>query len=791
MKKEKKEKTPFKVLSKKGLASLALAGVMIASPVMLAGCSAGKDGQDGTMWYSGIDSPFESTGKVGDFYYDTDDFNIYKKGENGWVIISNIKGGTGTQGPIGNDGTSAYVGYDGYIWNGTERTQYKATDTTLGEGIVENTIGVEGTMSKYFDGSFVDLSENTVAVMSNFMPNAKLTGYSGTKITQIKIVASNNGVLHIGTAKVADIVDARTKGTSYTAKTTAYSVVSGLNTINVELNIENDETIVLGGQGSVGLYVAKGIPVEDEAGNFTLINGSAHSEVIEATNNIQDTLAIQVTGKFDGAIVVDSSTEASAIAAAGNQTASVSTYGISNPASAPWMYSSSKDAFAGKALSKIRIPVVSVDTITECPVFTIRVAKYNTSGTLITEANVRETIRLEIPLSEVENGVLDNSSAEGTQSTRGEYVVNKWITLDLAKYGVVVEEGETIVFGDIADTVRLAYSATSITGLDFYSLKGVPSTGNTANSMGYLADVIVADYTQTVSFEEHLELLKEVEEEAAEQAKYIRLKELLQGKYFSLIGDSISTYNGYCNDTDANSTLEDNVFRYDDSGKASGATVPFSSVNATWWMQTANSAGMELLVNNSWAGSEVFGERTGSNGVYINGAWEDRCVQLHDDNGERMGTNPDLIAVYLGINDYNFNRSKVGSGEINFDTLITDNGNGTFSYATPTEFKDAYAIMIHKMLTKYNQSQIFIFTLLPEDMYSVDKNSWELHNKYIRDVAEHFNLPIVDLAVDSGITWTNMHSYLHTDKIHPNEAGMDLITDCFLDVLIDYYVGDE
>ncbi|MBR2908978.1 MAG: hypothetical protein IKC11_01365, partial [Clostridia bacterium] len=296
---------------------------------------------------------------------------------------------------------------------------------------------------------------------------------------------------------------------------TAYNVEPGLNTIEVSLVVGEDETIVLGGQGSVGLYVAKGIPAEDEAGNFTLLDNTVHEDIVCETGDIQDTLAIQVSATVESIRYVDLTTSRSAIESAEKQTAAVSTYGISNPASAPWMFGSSKDAFAGKALVSIRIPVVSVKSITENAVFTLRIAKYNKTGTIIVPENVRETITLSIPVSEIEHGVYDSTSTAGAQSTRGEYVVNKWISLDLTKYNIVVEEGETIVFGDINDTVRLAYSATTISGLDFYSLKGVPSTGSTSNNLGYLADVVVADCKEEASFEVHLEKLKQKEDQAS------------------------------------------------------------------------------------------------------------------------------------------------------------------------------------------------------------------------------------------------------------------------------------
>ena len=633
--------------------------------------------------------------------------------------------------------------------------------------------------------NYVDISKHTVALMPNYMPNAQLTLYSGIEVSEITLYANKKGTIDIGTAKVADVVNARVNGTSITATKNTYNVEAGENKISLALEVAEDETIVIGGNNSVSLGYYPGNNTKEDTLFFSLIDGKKHNEVINKTNGIEDALSVQVEIKLSNITNIKN-----AIPLLSEYTADVSTYSPSNPASAPWAYATNITAFENKTLYSVRIPLASVKTITENPVFTISVvSSYNVSGVKLTmkASDVRVKQKLEIPLSEVEDAVLDTKSAAGLTSTRGEYVVNKWITLDLSKYNIYVNEGETVLFGDITDTVRLAYKNTNINELNFWSLRNFNDIGYSA--FGYLADVKVAD-VEGITLEQQLEKLQQKEDVAKRENDIAKLKSILSGKNFSLLGDSISTYNGYSNNTQTNSTLTNNVFRYDDSDKAKNPTVPFPSVNETWWMQTANLTGMNLLVNNSWAGSEVFGERTGSNGVHIDGAWEDRCVQLHDDVGENAGTNPDVIAVYLGINDYNFNRNAVGSGEIDFENLITNNGDGTYSYATPTEFKDAYAIMIHKMLTKYEDAQILIFTLLPEDMYSISKSSWDLHNKYIKDVANHFELPIVDLAADSGITWTNMHDYLHSDKIHPNQLGMDVITNALVDKLVEIYVQD-
>ena len=265
------------------------------------------------------------------------------------------------------------------------------------------------------------------------------------------------------------------------------------------------------------------------------------------------------------------------------------------------------------------------------------------------------------------------------------------------------------------------------------------------------------------------------------------LKAILNGKYVSILGDSISTFAGYSNDIAVNTTIGGNAPRYQ-AGVADtkpGSYCLLESVNDTWWMQFANQTGMNLLVNNSWAGSQVFGGQT-SDGRVIPAAYLERCLNLHDNtlenNPNLAPINPDIIFVYLGINDYNFNRGNVGSGEIDYAKLIREDG----TYVTPTTFGEAYAIMLHKMQQAYPHAQIFAMTLLPENLYSVDLAAWEQHNAYIRAAAEYYGIPVVDLAANCAITWDNYSGYM-IDKIHPTTEGMKLISDCIGAELSDYY----
>ncbi len=162
---------------------------------------------------------------------------------------------------------------------------------------------------------------------------------------------------------------------------------------------------------------------------------------------------------------------------------------------------------------------------------------------------------------------------------------------------------------------------------------------------------------------------------------------------------------------------------------------------------------MNVLVNNSYSGDKVTGHG------------QTRCEQLHDDTGTNAGTNPDIIAVYLGINDFD--------GGVANDT-----------------FKTSYDTMISKMVAKYEEADIYLFTLLPNKVKE-DSDSAKLlaYNTAIREIAEKYGCTVVDLYEDSGITAENMAQYTNdSDCLHPNMAGMDEMTECFWNALYNKYV---
>ena len=240
----------------------------------------------------------------------------------------------------------------------------------------------------------------------------------------------------------------------------------------------------------------------------------------------------------------------------------------------------------------------------------------------------------------------------------------------------------------------------------------------------------------------------------------------LAGKTISILGDSISTFAGVSNNTAYNSTIGSNAVYY------SEGTLGVTRAD-TWWQQTIDILELELLVNNAWSGSCILPTRANTVGAYV-----DRCVQLHND---QTGEAPDIIAVFMGTNDFSYYQSTLGTAPADYDALITDNGDGSFTYAEPVNSCQAYAIMLHKMTQRYPNAEIYCMNLLARrDPVASGSNVGQptAFNAELVKIIERFGCHLVDLE-NCGITSdpANFDLYMGDKRVHPNAAGMDMMTE--------------
>ena len=89
--------------------------------------------------------------------------------------------------------------------------------------------------------------------------------------------------------------------------------------------------------------------------------------------------------------------------------------------------------------------------------------------------------------------------------------------------------------------------------------------------------------------------------------------------------------------------------------------------------------------------------------------------------------------------------------------------------------------MVHKIITQYSNSQIYLCTQLNYGNDNVPKI-----NRIISDVAYYFNCVLVDFYNDTGINSSNLNTYT-IDNLHPNKFGFGLMAEVLKTSIKDNY----
>lgn len=233
----------------------------------------------------------------------------------------------------------------------------------------------------------------------------------------------------------------------------------------------------------------------------------------------------------------------------------------------------------------------------------------------------------------------------------------------------------------------------------------------------------------------------------------------LRNKYLSILGASSSTFQGYI--------PEGYSAYYPHEGASGGDAV--TNVNDTYWKKVIDALGMQLLVNNSSSGSFC---TTGHGSDSMAGCGT-RCETL--DDGVH---NPDIILVQMGLND--FTRSTpIGTYDGTQSTFPTDT-----SY-----FRNAYAVMLKKICTKYKHARVFCMTLNMVSGGTYISQTFppkngdgiliEAYNQAVRDIASLFGCHVIELN-RCGITYQNIdlfdqdYSSASNYGMHANKNGHSL-----------------
>ena len=315
------------------------------------------------------------------------------------------------------------------------------------------------------------------------------------------------------------------------------------------------------------------------------------------------------------------------------------------------------------------------------------------------------------------------------------------------------------LWGDLIDAETRFYIA-PVYARVFMELLGFFDSDKILFEDDAFCESIIAAYSAMPESKKTPEVCQKYESFIEQYEQYDPPHPSTDGKtYISFLGDSISTYSGYSNNTKYNNTIGENAVWYPNSSFTGGNI----SVEDTWWYQVFSELEYELCVNNSYSGSVVQDKNT----------YDLRARNLH--NNDKIA--PDIIVIYIGINDFHY-------ADYNKNGIGSYNGVGALP-ATPTNFSEAYGKMLYNIAAKYPQAEIYCCTLLPDHKYESDGINTQGdalidYNNAIKTIALNMGAKVIDLFTESGLADGNINDYT-LDGLHPTAEGMDYISQCVID----------
>ncbi len=223
-------------------------------------------------------------------------------------------------------------------------------------------------------------------------------------------------------------------------------------------------------------------------------------------------------------------------------------------------------------------------------------------------------------------------------------------------------------------------------------------------------------------------------------------------KKYSVLGDSISTFEGY---------HPENYSVFYDKEKCRQNDI--SGVGDTWWHIVGEKLGAELCVNDSYSGSKVSG------GGFPCACCEKRLTRL-----KTQTDTPDIILVYIGFNDFG-NGVKIQ----NPGYLKVSEKDGYFFFA------EAYEHMLNRLKELYPNAQIICGTLARTKLRN--NSFWVLPYEYYGVDIRNYSEAIRSICKKCGCTLADLEQldiqYETLDGSHPTAEGHKTFADMWLKCL--------
>lgn len=213
-----------------------------------------------------------------------------------------------------------------------------------------------------------------------------------------------------------------------------------------------------------------------------------------------------------------------------------------------------------------------------------------------------------------------------------------------------------------------------------------------------------------------------------------------KSKYFSILGDSISTLAGY------NPQGYEVFYKWDKMLQAG-----IFEAKDTWWGKVIDELGGKLLINDAFSGSLVC--KHPESEIESHG-----CSDLRTSHLGSGDISPDVIMIFLGINDWGWGIC-VESNDAEEDLSV---------------FSIAYDIMIKKVKKNYPNADIWCMTLprsfcsgmpafSPPERFT--GGSFEEYCQAIQNIARLNNVKLIDIYKPDS-------PYDTIDGYHPTRQGM-------------------
>ena len=381
--------------------------------------------------------------------------------------------------------------------------------------------------------------------------------------------------------------------------------------------------------------------------------------------------------------------------------------------------------------------------------------------------------------------------------TPGDHAVYKLVTIDLKPFNIELTDKETLAFGASTDTLIPAYlhadeknEFASSRAFDNYFEQGIGVFKQIGKGFKVDSATLCFDLTIEKRYESEAAYNKMLADDAKYEEEFQdvieQLKEIYKGKNVSVLGDSISTFQGLSNNGDMNSTLSSHGTGYYPSYDNS-----VGDYTETYWGALIKDLDMNLCVDNAWSGTHVYGSGKRN---YKDSA-PARATELHRNNGMK----PDLIVFYMGVNDMDSHRKSSGQAPFGslYNKLIVNDGktdqqkvaewwadvlkkyqdNGSIvEYGTTyKDFEQAYALALYLMKQKYEGVEIICVNLLRNRYEGITEAVTAKFNRVITAIGTYFGATVVEqMGPLAELTFDNSFLYsanIDDVAVHPNVTG--------------------